>query len=59
MQREYDSYDSMTLTFNLKLKNYMTVSYLRSDTESVSVSVMRSVIKCQYVRLKLGECEVS
>ena len=40
MQREYDSYDSMTLTHELKLNILLTVSYLRTDTESVSVSVM-------------------
>ena len=40
MQREYDSYDSMTLTHELKLKFLLTVSYLRTDTDSVSVSVM-------------------
>ena len=40
MQREYDSYDSMTLTHELKLNILPTVSYLRTDTDSVSVSVM-------------------
>ena len=40
MQREYDSYDSMTLTHELNLKYLLTVSYLRTDTDSVSVSVM-------------------
>ncbi len=40
MQRDYDSYDTMTLTHKLKLNNLLTVSYLRIDTESVSISVM-------------------
>ena len=40
MHREYDSYDSMTLTHELSVNNLLTVSYLRTDTDSVSVSVM-------------------
>ncbi len=40
MLRYYDSYDSMTLMHELSVNNLLTVSYLRTDTESVSVSVM-------------------
>ncbi len=40
MKRDYDSYDSMTLTHELSVKNLLTVSYLRNDIDSVSVSVM-------------------
>ena len=44
MQREYDSYDTMTLTHELKLKNLLTVSYLRTDTDSVSCQCHVSVM---------------
>ena len=40
MKRDYDSCDSMTLTHEMKLNKLLPVSYLRTDTESVSVSVM-------------------
>ena len=40
MRRDYDSYDSMTLTHELCVNNLLTVSYLRTDTDSVSVSVI-------------------
>lgn len=40
MQRDYDIYDTMTLAHGLSVIILPTVSYLLTDTESVSVSVM-------------------
>ena len=40
MKRDCDSYDTMTLTHELKLNKLLTVSYLRTDTDSMSVNVM-------------------
>ncbi len=40
MKRDYDGYDTMTLTHEVRLNKLLTVSYLRTDTDSVSVTVM-------------------
>ena len=40
MKRDYDSYDTMTLTYDSCLIKLLPLSVLRTDTDSVSVSVM-------------------
>ncbi len=51
MKRDYDSYDTMTLTHDSCLKKLLTVSYLLTDTDSLSVNVMSVSyvvsVKCQ------------
>ena len=54
MYREYDSYDSMTLPHELSANNVLTVSYLRTDTDSVSVSVSQCHVSVMSVSCVLS-----
>jgi len=56
MKREHDTYDSMTLTHKPKLKKFMTLSYLRTDTENLTV--MSLSCHCHTYCHKVSYCEV-
>jgi len=50
MRDPYDSYDSMTLTFELKLNGLLTsVSFVPDTSHNKSASVSKSVSKVSYV----------
>jgi len=71
MREIYDTYDSMTLTHESCLRRPMPLAYSGTDTETrchvtvmslscqCHVSVVCSVMKCQYLGLRPGEREVS